>query len=108
MSVVDDPIQLIDVPNMDVIERAKGLNDSRESVYGHPRKHFTSTGRMWAAIISARLGVSLPDIPPETVALMFDADKTIRLCETPWHQDSMDDKVGYTRAYERCFVPLEG
>ena len=91
-----------------VIERAAGLNASREGVYGHPLEHWTSTGRMWAALISRRLGLDCPDLPADLVALMFDADKSVRLCESPGHEDSMDDKVGYTRGYERVMERVAG
>lgn len=79
-----------------VLEEGAVVSDGpREAIYGHPYHHFSSTGRMWGTI----LGIA--DIPPETVALMFDADKTVRLIETPGHRDSLVDKIGYSRCYEK-------
>jgi hypothetical protein len=45
---------------------------------------------MWGALLS------IPDISPEVVALMFDAAKSVRLIANPGHEDSWLDKEGYT------------
>lgn len=73
----------------------------REATYGHPALHFTATGRMWGALLTARLGVQVPDVPADVVALMFIADKTVRLCETAGHRDSLVDVAGYARCIEK-------
>jgi hypothetical protein len=70
-------------------------NGPRSELYGDPREHWTATGRGWAGLISMRLGVDVPDLPPDLVCLMFDYDKSIRLCKTPTHRDSRVDKHGY-------------
>ena len=44
---------------------------------------------MWGAILD------LHDLQAYEVALMMDALKTIRLANSPWHEDSWDDKLGY-------------
>ena len=85
-----------------VLEAAMGTADGpREATYGHPADHFAATGRMWGALLSARLGLRVPDVPPDLVALMFIADKSVRLCETPGHRDSLVDVCGYARCIEK-------
>jgi hypothetical protein len=71
-------------------ERVKEVLDDRQKEYGSARKNFTSIGRMWGALLS------VPDISPEIVALMFDAAKSVRLVANPEHEDSWIDKEGYT------------
>jgi len=71
-------------------ERVKEVLDDRQKEYGSARKNFTSIGRMWGALLS------IPDISPEIVALMFDAAKSVRLVANPEHEDSWIDKEGYT------------
>ena len=70
------------------------VGGERGRIYGAPYDDFSRVGRMWAAI----LGV--PEVPPETVALMMAALKIGRLCNTPGHEDSVVDLAGYTRTYE--------
>ena len=70
-------------------KRVKEVLDDRQREYGSARKNFTSIGRMWGALLS------VPDISPEVVALMFDAAKSVRLIANPEHEDSWLDKEGY-------------
>ena len=80
---------------MSALKTALGIvAGDRNSVYGPPYDDFGRICRMWAAI----LGV--PEVPPETVALMMCALKIGRLCQTPGHEDSIVDLAGYTRTYE--------
>ena len=71
-------------------KEVKEVLDDRQKEYGSARKNFTAIGRMWGALLS------VPDINPEIVALMFDAAKSVRLIANPEHKDSWLDKEGYT------------
>jgi hypothetical protein len=65
----------------------------RGAVYGHPRKNFTLTARLWGPI----LGV---EVTAEQVALCMIALKVARLCESPQHDDSIADVKGYAKTLE--------
>lgn len=73
-----------------VMARADSLiNGDRQQTYGDASEDFTRTGKMWAAILG------IPEITPTQVALCMVALKVGRLCESPTHQDSWVDSVGY-------------
>lgn len=72
-----------------VLQEAQRLvHGPRQESYGHPLDDFSRTGRFWGAI----LGV--PDIPPETVALMLAAVKMSREVNTHG-RDNCTDGAGY-------------
>lgn len=66
----------------------------RQQTYGHPRGDFDRVGLMWQAI----LGVP---VSAEQVAVMMIAFKLARLSQTPQHQDSKIDVIGYTICLDR-------
>ena len=81
---------------MTVNEEADALvYGPREEDYSHPIIDFTTTGRLWGAILG------IDDIDAEHVALMMAALKLSRLTRNPAHRDSMVDVCGYMAAYER-------
>jgi len=72
------------------MSKIKKILKKRQKDYGDAEIAFTRIGRMWGAILDQ------DDLQAYEVALMMDALKTIRLTNSPWHEDSWDDKLGYT------------
>jgi len=72
------------------MSKIKKILKKRQKDYGDAEIAFTRIGRMWGAILDQ------DDLQAYEVALMMDALKTIRLTNNPWHEDSWDDKLGYT------------
>ncbi len=73
---------------MNVLERANQIVQERGKSYGHPYEDFKRTAMIWSAI----LGI---EVTPDQVAKCMIGLKLSRLSETPLHQDSIDDIVGY-------------
>lgn len=73
----------------------------RDKAYGAPSHDFACTGRKWAATLSAHTGQSIPDIPPEIVAVMMMDLKASRLAGNPTHDDSLTDIIGYALCHWR-------
>ena len=94
-----------DVPYLEaerVINTALGLVYGRRGDdYGHPYDNFTTIGRGWGAI----LGV--PDIEPETVAMMCRWLKIARQVNKPV-EDNLIDEVGYLVTEMRATARREG
>jgi hypothetical protein len=80
---------------MQMSERIDALIKERGRMYGDAVDNFTAIGRGWGAI----LGVD--DIPPYQVALMMDWLKTVRCSINPTHEDSWQDKLGYSELGKR-------
>jgi hypothetical protein len=68
----------------------KEILDERQNIYGDAHKNFAITGRIWGAMLQTE------DIPAWQVALMLDAYKSVRCFANPAHEDSWQDKLGYT------------
>jgi len=64
--------------------------DERQNIYGDAHKNFAITGKIWAAMLQVE------EIPAWQVALLLDAYKTVRCFAAPGHDDSWQDKLGYT------------
>ena len=64
--------------------------EERQTIYGDARKNFTLAGRLWGAMLN------IDDIPAWQVALMLDVYKSVRCLANPNHDDSWQDKLGYT------------
>lgn len=67
-----------------------GILDERQAIYGDAHRNFAITGRIWGALLFT------DDIPAWKVALMLDAYKSVRCIANPAHDDSWQDKLGYT------------
>lgn len=76
-------------------EKIENLLQDRHNMYGDAADHFEGVGRGWGAILG------IEDIPNWQVALMMDFFKTMRCSVNPTHQDSWDDKQGYTKLGKR-------
>lgn len=72
---------------------SKGIEEilaDRQKEYGDAKDSWERIGRGWGAILS------IDDIPAPIVGLMMDYLKTIRLVKNLTHEDSWNDKDGYT------------
>lgn len=79
------------------VEARRIVSGDRPGQYGTAEDNFTRIGRKWGAT----LGV--PDIPPETVALMMVDVKT---CREAWlhKRDNVTDMIGYAI----CLARIQG
>ena len=82
-------------------EAARLVNGDRAEAYGHPSVIYAPVGRIWAAQISARFGIAVPDLPPDLVCLMLAGMKIGRHSTRP-SRDSLVDAAGYCRTVEMC------
>jgi hypothetical protein len=71
-------------------KKIEDILDERQNIYGDAHKNFAITGRIWGAMLKTE------DIPAWQVALMLDAYKSVRCFANPGHEDSWQDKLGYT------------
>ena len=87
------------------LDEAKRLVDgARGGAYGHPLDDFDALGRMWGAILTRWQegvggGLSIPDLPAETVALMLAAIKINREAARA-RRDNVVDLIGYAYTLE--------
>lgn len=82
---------------MSLADKAKeAVNGSRQENYGHPYDNFRLIARLWGAY----LNLSPETISPEDVAQMMILLKMARLKNTPDHEDSLVDEIGYVNCHE--------
>jgi hypothetical protein len=74
-------------------EAADLVAGQRQQDYGHPLDNFTTTGRLWAAVLG------LDEIPAEKVALMLVCLKVGRESHQP-KRDNRVDGAGYFAALD--------
>lgn len=67
-----------------------GILEERQTIYGDAETNFTRTGKVWGAMLD------IDDIPAWKVALLLDAYKSVRCIANPNHDDSWQDKLGYS------------
>lgn len=80
---------------MSIIDKAKTLVDGdRRSVYGDPIANFTAIARLWSTFLNTKFGFD-PELGPTDVAQMMMLLKQARLMNSPTHEDSLIDLVGY-------------
>jgi len=80
---------------MSIADKAKEIiYGDRESCYGDPGKNLRVVAGMWSAYLGC-------DITANDVCNMMVLLKLARLKNTPCHEDSMVDIVGYTLLQER-------
>ena len=73
----------------DLLDRAKDLvNGPRNKVYGDPTTNHERIADLWTVILKRR-------VTTHEVYLMMVALKLSRLIETPGHEDSWVDMIGY-------------
>jgi hypothetical protein len=87
-------------------EAEKLVYGPREEAYSHPIVDFTTTGRMWSALIESHTGQAV-EIDAEMVAVLMAALKLSRLSRNPGHRDSIVDVCGYMATYERVIEKRE-
>jgi hypothetical protein len=78
-----------DEDTINIFEEAQRLIlGARQTQYGSPKQNFTAIGRIWGALLN------IPDIAPETVAIMMAGLKLARQSNT--HKtDNLVDCLGY-------------
>lgn len=75
----------------------------RNGAYGDPYTNHVRIARLWNEWLTKGGTVPMPDaIQPHDAAMMMDFVKVARLMETPDHDDSIADKVGYAMCYKAC------
>jgi len=85
-----------------VLDEAAALVDGpRAADYGHPSIIYAPVGRIWAALLSGRLGIDVPDIPSDLVCIMLAGMKLGRHAVRK-KRDSLVDLAGYARTVEMC------
>lgn len=78
-----------------ILVRADGIiHGARNAAYGPPHLDMGRTGKM----IGALLGID--PVSPDKVAMIMIAVKLSRLCNTPFHEDSLIDIAGYAGTIE--------
>lgn len=75
---------------MSTNKKIEEILENRQDIYGDAEKNFAITGKIWGALLGSE------EIPSWKVALMLDAYKTVRCVANPAHEDSWQDKLGYT------------
>jgi hypothetical protein len=80
---------------MNIADKAKEIiHGDREKTYGEPGKNLNVIAGMWSAYLCA-------DISAADVCNMMALLKIARLRNTPGHEDSMVDLIGYTLLQDR-------
>jgi hypothetical protein len=70
------------------------LLDQRGSVYGDPLTNHTRIAGLWSSYLET-------PITPAQASMCMMLVKVARLCQTPDHEDSIKDAVGYLEVYRR-------
>ena len=80
--------------------------DERAGNYGHPKRNFERTARMWNSYLQAKYGhqyetalISTEDVPQMMILL-----KQARLMNG-YHEDSVTDQEGYAKTHHMLFDP---
>lgn len=82
---------------MNIADKAKQIVcGDREKTYGDPAKNLRVIGKLWASYLELD-----DDLSPEDVTNMMILLKISRLKNTPGHEDSMIDIIGYTLLQDR-------
>lgn len=84
-------------PKSVTLEANEIVNGPRQQSYGHPRKNFEQTAKIWSAI----LGVS---VTPEQVGLCMIGVKLSRQSHTP-KRDNLVDIAGYAETVNMLSTP---
>lgn len=89
---------------MKAIDTAKEIiYGDREQVYGHPAKNLTCIAGMWEAYLYSRglLDINGAGLTAQDVCCMMALLKISRLANTPDHDDSVVDAIGYMALVDR-------
>lgn len=81
---------------IDLLDRAREIvSGPRRADYGTPIENHSRTAALWSAYLGRR-------ITPEQVCDLNVLQKLSRLAQTPGHQDSVVDVVGYMLNRDEC------
>jgi len=79
----------------DLLQKTAEVIQDRGQDYGSILDNHTRISRLWSVLLDT-------DVTPEQVALCMIAVKMARLIETPNHDDSWQDVLGYALTYHEC------
>ncbi len=68
------------------------VHGDRQAIYGHPSVDFARTAGIWSSLFGWK-------VEPADIPLAMIAVKLSRLRQTPGHEDSITDLVGYAETY---------
>ena len=79
----------------ELLQKTAEVIQDRGEDYGSILDNHTRISRLWSVLLDT-------DVTPEQVALCMIAVKQARLMETPDHEDSIQDILGYALTYHEC------
>ena len=86
---------MITMDKFELLQKTADVVKDRGQDYGSILDNHTRIARLWSVLLKI-------DVTPEQVALCMIAVKQARLMETPDHEDSIQDILGYTLTYHEC------
>ena len=87
---------------MNAVDKATKLVDNdRGKIYGHPYDDFGKVARLTEPILESKIDARLKH------ALYMIQVKIARLLNTPDHEDSIVDIIGYAKTYEMVLNKLK-
>jgi len=79
----------------ELLQKTADVIQDRGQDYGSIVDNHTRISRLWSVLLDT-------EVTPEQVALCMIAVKQARLMETPDHEDSIQDILGYALTYHEC------
>ena len=79
----------------ELLQKTADVVKDRGQDYGSILDNHTRISRLWSVLLNT-------EVTPEQVALCMIAVKQARLMETPNHEDSIQDILGYALTYHEC------
>jgi hypothetical protein len=76
------------------------IGGDRPKTYGHARDNFRCIAKLWSAYLTTRFGFS-DHLTAHDVCYLMALLKVARLANSPLHEDSVVDALGYLALAER-------
>ena len=86
---------MITMDKFELLQKTADVVKDRGESYGSILDNHTRIARLWSVLLKI-------EVTPEQVALCMIAVKQARLMETPDHEDSIQDILGYALTYHEC------
>jgi hypothetical protein len=86
---------VITMDKFELLKKTADVVKDRGQDYGSILDNHTRISRLWSVLLNT-------EVTPEQVALYMIAVKQARLMETPNHEDSIQDILGYALTYHEC------